>query len=332
MINSASLGPWIRRFLLEHLVAERNLSLNTQKSYRDMLKLLLPFVVSKIHKSIDRLTVDDLSPQRIRLFLMYMEQQRGCTIATRNQRLAGIHALARFIAEHSPEHIDWCTQIRLIPFKKSSQPAITYLDKAEMMALLAAPDRDTAQGQREYALLLFLYNSGARVSEAAQLKIEDVDWYSQSVRIVGKGGKQRRCPLWSSTLGKLRDLAGDREASESMFLNRCHQPMTRSGIHALVKRCAAKACAQAPSLRSKKVSPHVVRHSTASHLLHAGVDINTIRGWLGHVSLNTTNIYAETDLETKARALASCTVADDERTERKQWRDQPGIMGFLRTL
>ena len=124
MINSASLGPWIRRFLLEHLVAERNLSLNTQKSYRDMLKLLLPFVVSKIHKSIDRLTVDDLSPQRIRLFLMHMEQQRGCTVSTRNQRLAGIHALARFIAEHSPEHIDWCTQIRLIPFKKSSQPAI----------------------------------------------------------------------------------------------------------------------------------------------------------------------------------------------------------------
>ena len=331
MSNLVYLGPWIRRFLLEHLVAERNLSLNTQKSYRDMLKLLLPFMASKTHKSIDRLTVDDLSPQRIRLFLTHMEQQRGCMVATRNQRLAGIHALARFIAEHSPEHIDWCTQIRLIPFKKSSQPAITYLDKAEMTALLAAPDRDTAQGQREYALLLFLYNSGARVSEAAQLRIEDVDWYSQSVRIVGKGGKQRRCPLWGSTLKQLRDLAGERESSKSMFLNRCHQPITRSGIHALVKRCAARACAQAPSLRSKKVSPHVVRHSTASHLLHAGVDINTIRGWLGHVSLNTTNIYAETDLETKARALASCTVAD-ERSERRQWRGQPGIMEFLRTL
>ncbi len=116
-----------------------------------------------------------------------------------------------------------------------------------------------------------------------------------------------------------------------MFLNRCHQPVTRSGIHALVKRCAAKACTQAPSLRSKKVSPHVVRHTTALHLLHAGVDINTIRGWLEHVSLNTTNIYAETDLETKARALASCTVAD-EMTERKQWRDQSELIEFLRTL
>ncbi len=203
MSNLVYLGPWIRRFLLEHLVAERNLSLNTQKSYRDMLKLLLPFVANESHKSIDRLTVDDLSPQRIRLFLTHMEQQRGCTVATRNQRLAGMHALARFIAEHSPEYIDWCTQIRLIPFKKISQAAITYLNKAEMTALLAAPDRDTAQGQREYALLLFLYNSGARVSEVAQLRIGDFDCYSQSVKIIGKGGKQRRCPLWSSTLKQL---------------------------------------------------------------------------------------------------------------------------------
>ncbi|MDA9983445.1 tyrosine-type recombinase/integrase, partial [Gammaproteobacteria bacterium] len=192
-------------------------------------------------------------------------------------------------------------------------------------------DGQTVQGRREYALLLFLYNSGARVSEAAQLKIADVDWYAQCVRIIGKGGKQRRCPLWTSTLGHLRDLAGTRGMSESMFLNRCHQPMTRSGIHALVKRCAIRACAQAPSLKSKKVSPHVIRHSTASHLLHAGVDINTIRGWLGHVSINTTNIYAETDLETKARALAACAVAD-KTSPIKHWRSQPGLMEFLHTL
>ncbi|MEA2094074.1 MAG: tyrosine-type recombinase/integrase [Pseudomonadota bacterium] len=331
MTNSASLGPWVRRFLLEHLVAERNLAVNTQKSYRDMLTLLLPFAVRAIRKPIDRLTVDDLSPQIVRLFLTHMEQQRNCTISTRNQRLGSIRALARFIAEHNPEYIDWCAQIRLIPFKKSSQPAITYLVKPEMDALLAAPDDQTVQGHREYVLLLFLYNSGARVSEAAQLRIGDVDWHAQCVRIVGKGGKQRRCPLWSSTLQQLRDLTGTRGASESMFLNRCHQPMTRSGIHALVKRCATKACARVPSLRSKKVSPHVIRHSTASHLLHAGVDINTIRGWLGHVSINTTNIYAETDLETKARALATCAVADKTAVI-KHWRNQPRLMEFLRTL
>jgi site-specific recombinase XerD len=260
-----------------------------------------------------------------------VEQQRNCTISTRNQRLAGIHALARFIAEYGPEYIDWCAQIRLIPFKKTAQPAIAYLDKTEMDALLAAPDDHSEQGRREQALLLFLYNSGARASEAAQLKIGDIDWHAECVRIVGKGGKERRCPLWTSTLDQLRALVGEREATQPVFLNRCHQPMTRSGIHTLVKRCAARACTRAPSLLKKVVSPHVVRHSTACHLLQAGVDINTIRGWLGHVSLTTTNIYAEIDLETKANALAACAVSAKV-TARKRWRDQPQLMQFLRTL
>jgi site-specific recombinase XerD len=330
MTNSTLLGPWVRRFLLEYVVGERNLAINTQKSYRDTLCLLLPYVSGEIRRPIDRLSVTDLSASQVRSFLAYLEETRHCTISTRNQRLGAIHALARFIGLHSPEHIDWCHQIRLIPSKKTSQPAITYLDKAEMDALLAAPDVQTSQGRREYTLLLFLYNSGARVSEAVHLKIEDVDWHAQCVRIVGKGGKQRRCPLWPLTLNELRDLAGTRAVSEPMFLNRCHQPMTRSGIHALVSRCASRAYPQAPSLKSKKVSPHVVRHTTASHLLHAGVDLNTIRGWLGHVSINTTNIYAETDLETKARALATCAITDKTPTK-KRWR-QPSLLEFLRTL
>ena len=331
MADATLLGPWVRRFLLEHVVAERNLALNTQKSYRDMLTLLLPYAADKAEKAIDRLTVNDLSPQIVRLFLTHMEKQRNCATSTRNQRLGGIHALARFIGEHCPEYIDWCGQIRLIPFKRTSQPAITYLDKPETDALLAAPDVQTLQGQREYSLLLFLYNSGARVSEAAQLKIGDVDWHAQCVRVVGKGGKQRRCPLWTVTIDQLRVLGGERGEAESLFLNRCKQPMTRSGIHALVKRCAARACTRAPSLQGKKVSPHVIRHSTASHLLQAGVDINTIRGWLGHVSLTTTNIYAEINLETKARALATCAVSDETKT-RKHWRDKPDLMQFLRSL
>lgn len=331
MTDATLLGPWVRRFLLEHVVAERNLALNTQKSYRDMLTLLLPYAAGKVEKSIDRLTVNDLSAQIVRLFLTHMEQQRQCSISTRNQRLGGIHALARFIGDHSPEHIEWCGQIRLIPFKKASQPSITYLDKAEMNALLAAHDEHSAQGRREHALLLFLYNSGARVSEAAQLKIGDIDWHTQCVRIVGKGNKQRRCPLWASTLDQLRVLAGKRDASAPVFLNRCDQPMTRSGIHTLVKRCAARAGEQMPSLKDKHVGPHVIRHSTASHLLQAGVDINTIRVWLGHVSLITTNVYAEIDLATKARALATCAVSGDTK-QSKRWRDRPDLMQFLRTL
>jgi site-specific recombinase XerD len=328
MINSILLGPWVRRFLLEYLVKERNLAINTRNSYRDMLVLLLPYASSHLKKPVDRLTVDDLSPELIREYLNHLEQNRRCSATTRNQRLGGLHALARFIGENSPEHIEWCAQVRLIPFKKTAQLCITYLDKPEMDALLAAPDRCIPQGQRDYALLLFLYNSGARASEAAQLRIADIDWYAQCVRIIGKGNKQRTCPLWPTTMEQLHQITAQRGPEQRVFLNRNGQPITRFGIHTLVERNALRAAAQAPSLGTKRVSPHVIRHTTATHLLRAGVDIDTIRAWLGHVSLNTTNIYAETDLETKARALATCA-PDVGGKKTKPWRNQPDLMEFL---
>jgi site-specific recombinase XerD len=313
------------------LVAERNLSLNTQKSYRDMLMQLLPFVTAQAGKSIDRLSVADLSAKRVRQFLHHIEAVRHCEASTRNQRLSAIHALARFLAERAPEHIEWCGQLRLIPFKRTLEPAITCLDRKEMQALLEAPVRSTAQGQRDYAMLLFLYNSGARVSEGAALTIAELDWHSRSVQILGKGNKWRTCPLWPATLDALRSLTVGRQPAERVFLNRNREPITRSGIHALVKRYAKRASANAPSLANKTIGPHVIRHSTASHLLRAGVDINTIRGWLGHVSLDTTNIYAEIDLETKAKALAACAIAP-EHPHSRPWRKQPALMEFLHGL
>ncbi len=297
MSDATSLGVWVRRFLLEHLIGERNLARNTQRSYRDALVLLLPFVAAKLNKSLERLTPIDLSADLVRLFLTHLQESRQCSIATRNQRLAALHALARFVGERSPEHIVWCGQIRIIPFKKTTTSVIPYLDKPEMDALLAAPDRHTSQGQRDYALLLFLYNSGARADEAAQLLIRDLRSPALFVRV---------------------------------FLNRCGHPITRFGVYAMVERYAEKARAKMPSLTNKQVSPHTVRHSTASHLLRAGVDINTIRAWLGHVSLDTTNIYAETDLEMKAKALAMCEVAGQPKT--KRWRQDPQLMTFLRSL
>ena len=333
MTDHAMLGPWIRRFLLEYLVQERNLSLNTQRSYRDMLALLLPYVGDHLKKSVDRLRVDDLSADLVRQFLADLEAKRHCIAATRNQRLGGLHALARFIGQNSPEHVDWCAQIRLISFKKTAHPGITYLDKPEMDALLASPDRRTALGRRDYALLLFLYNSGARASEAAELRIADVDWYAKSVRIIGKGNKRRTCPLWPNTVDQLRLLAAQREPEQRLFLNRNGQPITRYGIHTLVERYTSRACQQSPSLGTKRVSPHVIRHTAATHLLRSGADINTVRAWLGHVSLTTTNIYAETDLETKSRALAMCApAADGEGGVTKPWRQQPDLMAFLRGL
>jgi len=330
MTDLTLLGPWVRRFLLEYLVVERNLSINTRSSYRDMLVLLLPYVVSYVKKTIDRLAVTDLSPNVVRQFLTHLEQERGCSTATRNQRLGGLHALARFIGENSPEHIEWCAQIRLIPFKRDNRTSITYLEKSEMDALLAAPDRRMPQGQRDYALLLFLYNSGARASEAAKLRIADIDWYTQSVQFIGKGNKQRICPLWPITVEQLNRITALREPEQRVFHNRNGKPITRFGIHTMVERHALKAAALEPSLGTKCVSPHVIRHTTATHLLRAGVDINTIRVWLGHVSLNTTNIYAETDLETKARALATCDPGTGSKV--KPWRDKHDLMEFLRGL
>ncbi len=331
MTDRTLLGSWIRRFLLEYLVKDRNLAINTRISYRDMLVLLLPYAAAHLKKPVDHLAVNDLSPELVRKFLNHFEQNRRFGGATRNQRLGALHALARFIGENSPEHVEWCMQIRLIPFKKTTRPSIPYLEKPEMHALLAAPDRHTPQGQRDYALLLFLYNSGARASVAAELRIADIDWYTQSVRIIGKGNKPRTCPLWSIMMEQLRWITVQRRLEQCVFLNRNGQPLTRFGIHTLVKRHALRAATQAPSLGTKRVSPHVIRHTTAIHLLRAGVDINTIRAWLGHVSLNTTNIYMETDLETKARALATCA-PNSGGTEMRPWKHQPDVMEFLRKL
>ncbi len=336
MRDHSLLGPWVRRFLMEHLVGERNLALNTQRSYRDTLQLLLPYVARCARKPVDRLNVIDVSADRVRQFLRDLEEKRRCGVATRNQRLAAIHALARFVGLHAAELVEWCGQVRAVPFKKAPRALVTYLEKPEMDALLAAPDTATTQGRRDHALLLFLYNSGARADEAAQVQVSDLtlplvpDRDLASVLIRGKGNKTRQCPLWGRTAHELTALVQGRGPSEHAFLNRCGRPITRFGIHTLVERHATRAAKEVPSLANKRVSPHVIRHTTATHLLRSGVDINTIRAWLGHVSLATTNVYAEVDLEMKAKALANCEVEEDK--PQKPWREDSGLMDFLRSL
>ena len=335
MTDPGILGPWLRRFLEEHLVTERNLARNTQLSYRDTLVLLLPFIATLARRSVERLRVRDLGASRIRAFLLHLEQDRGCSPQTRNQRLAAIRAFARFVASHCPELVEWSAQIRAIPLKKAVPRPVAYLEKPEMDALLAAPDRSTPQGRREHALLLFLYNTGARVSEAVRLTVGDLQLAACGplhalVTLRGKRGKLRQCPLWKRTAEQLAQLVAGRAADEAVFRNQRGRPLTRSGMLKLVKRCARKAAQRTPSLAAKSVSPHVVRHTTATHLLRAGVDINTIRAWLGHVRLDTTNIYAEIDLETKARAIASCEASTP--AGNKPWRKDEGTMAFLRSL
>jgi site-specific recombinase XerD len=326
------MGPWVRRFLLEHLVAERNLSPNTQTSYRDTLTLLLPFASARGGHPIDRMTVEDLSPAIVRQFLDHLERDRHCGGATRNQRLSTIHSLARFIGMRSPIHLSWCTEVRSIPFKKTAKTMIGYLEKAEMDALLTQPDHRTALGARDHALLLFLYNSGARADEAARLTIGSLRLGdSPSARILGKGNKLRMCPLWPMTSSRLTRLVTGRDANDVVFLGRTNQPMTRFGIHRVVTHYAELASAVVPSLIAKRVSPHTIRHTTAVHLLRAGVDINTIRAWLGHVSLDTTHVYAEVDMEMKAKALASVDISGLPQAQRRP-RALPSLMTFLKGL
>ena len=335
MPDHAAVGFWVRRFLSEHLMHERGVSRNTQQSYRDTFCLFLPFVATQLKTAVDKLVIDDLSPSIVSGFLAHLEQDRSCSVATRNQRLATLHAFARFTGECSPEHVEWCAQIRKIPFKRAWRNPVPYMEKDEIDELLRAPDHATGHGQRDYALLLFLYNSGARATEAAKVLIDDLTWDATStgsVKIRGKGRKIRFCPLWKKTMAELRPLIRGRDASDPLFLNRYGDSITRFGVHALVARHAETAARKVPSLKTKRISPHTIRHTTATHLLRAGVDLNIIRAWLGHVSLDTTNIYAETDLAIKAKALAACDPGGGRRKIKKPWRDDPSLMDFLRKL
>jgi len=332
MNDKTLMGPWVRRFLLEHLVSERNLSRNTQASYRDTLTLLLPFASEHSGRAIDRMTVDDLTPAIVRKFLDHVEYVRGCSGVTRNHRLGTIHSLAKFIGMRSPLHIAWVTEIRAIPFKKTAKNLIGYLERAEMGALLKAPDRRTALGDRDHAVLLFLYNSGARADEAAGLLIGNLHLKgSPAVRIMGKGNKWRLCPLWPATVTALSRLVTGRNETEPVFLGRRNERMTRFGIHRLVANYARLASKSTPSLSLKRVSPHTIRHTTAVHLLRSGVDINTIRAWLGHVSLDTTHVYAEVDMEMKATALASVDIKGLPQTPPRRT-NLPSLMAFLKGL
>ena len=329
-MNKELAGPWIRRFLVEYVIAERNYSSNTQHSYRDMFRLFLPFAAKRCRCTLDQLPLDRIKPKLLREFTGYLEQTRHCGPCTINQRLKALRAWATFVGTNNPEHLEWSRQVKTVRFKKQPTGPINYLGKEEMKVLLAMPDQKKAQGFRDYTLLLFLYNTGARASEASHLMVEDLDLVSSVATLRGKGRKIRQCPLWKTTVAALRQLTRNRKSSQSVFLNRHGKPLTRYGIHTLVKRHARHAAVESPSLRSKCVSPHTIRHATAMTLLRSGVDINTIRVWLGHVSLQTTNIYAESDLEMKAKALACCEAP--LLLPNKERANQRGLMGFLKTI
>lgn len=317
---------------------ERGLSPLTILSYRDSLKLLLRFASERRRRPVVRLDVTDVSVEVVREFLKHLEERRGNEIATRNNRLAAIRSFFSFVAAEEPAFAHQCQRICTVPIKRAPIRAVLYLEQDEMTALMKAPSHSTAAGRRDHALLLFLYNTGARVQELTRVRAVDLQMARPpQVLLHGKGKKDRICPLWADTVRALRAVLDEtnprHDGDHSPFLNAQGKPLTRFGVDYILKKYAAVAAKRVPALRRKRISPHVIRHTTAVHLLNSGVDVNVVRSWLGHVDLRTTNIYAEINLATKRKAIESCTPDGLKRRYRSPaWKRNPDLVAWLEAL
>jgi site-specific recombinase XerD len=299
--------------------------------------LLLRFLGMRHGRAAVALDFDDLAPADLLAFLDYLETDRRNSISTRNARLAAVHSFARFTATRHPEHLELCQRLLAVPVKRAGGRTIEYLEGNEMRAILEAVDRRTADGRRDYALLLTLFNTGARVQEALDLRPVDLQIERPfQVRLRGKGRKERLCPLWPRTAEELRRLLGETgleaRPTEPLFRNRRGEPLTRFGVRYLIKKYARRGQTAAPTLRQRSVHPHVLRHTAAAHLLQAGVDLVSISHWLGHSSVETTNRYATVDLETKRAAVARAGPLVEEAGNMSAWRLDESILRWLESL
>ena len=329
-----SVATTMNPFFNQYLAVEKGLATNTILAYRDTLKLLFSFTAETVKKSVDDLQLEDLDEKRILSFLDHGETDRGWTARTRNARLAGIRTYFRFIAREEPSLMLQCQRIRAIPNKRTEHKTIEHLEENETKAFLDSPKPDERNGLRDQALLLLLYNTGARASEIVALDIADLrlDGNGQ-VKLLGKGRKQRSCPLWPETVEAIQAYLEVRQLTDpqddALFLNNNGKRLTRFGIRYIVKKHAARAEEKEPSVKDKNVSPHTIRHTTAMHLLRSGNDINTVRYWLGHASINTTHIYIEIDMQMKREMLDKAHPPQLKKTS--PWH-QPKLLQWLKTL
>jgi site-specific recombinase XerD len=330
-----TLARALRGFFSDYLPRVRGMSPHTVCSYRDAFVLLLRFLAERRGRAVVELDVQVLTPDHILAFLDHLEAARRNSATTRNARLAAIHAFARYAATSYPEHIELCQRILSVPFKRARQRVVEYLEADELRALLEAPDPTTMDGRRDRALLLVLFNTGARVQEILDVRPCDLQLVRPfQIRLRGKGRKERLCPLWPRTaerLGALLQEQGlDPSATERLFRNHRGEPLTRFGVRYLLRKHARLAKPVAPTLATRRIHPHALRHTAAVHLLQAGVDLVTISHWLGHASIETTNRYASVDLETKRAALAKAQPVGDPTVA--AWRTDTNVLTWLEAL
>ena len=335
MSRPEPLGPILHSFFVDHLITVRGLRPASVRSYRDTIRLLLTFIAADKRCRLTRLTLADLTFERIIAFLRYLEHERGNHVRTRNQRLAAIHTLFEYIASRSPEMLAVCQQVAAIPTKRVAPPETRFLERDEIQQLLHDLPSHGRLALRDRALILFLYNTGARVQEAADLRVEHLDLTAHPrVRLHGKGDKWRTCPLWQQTARTLHELLGSLDQPPTpgtAVFTANGRPLTRYGIYKIVRRHAASL--DNPRT-GRSVSPHTFRHTAAVHLLEAGVEVNVIRGWLGHVDLSTTNRYAEINTTAKQQALLATEPPDTSAGSRTTpiWRSDATLLNWLASL
>lgn len=303
-----ALAPYLSAFLREHLPRERGASQHTIASYAHCYRLLLTFAAERQKTRPSRLGIEDLDATLICAFLDHLEADRANSAKSRNARLAAIHSLFRFLEYRVPACLEQARRIHAIPMKRSAQPLVSYLTRVEMQALLATPNPRTAAGLRDLAMLHLAFAAGLRVSELVGLRLEQFDDAAMpSLHVIGKGRRERILPLWQETARTLRRWIAVRpvQGDPQLFLNAAGRMMTRSGFEYILRKHAAVAAAVETSIAGKRVTPHVLRHSCAMHTLQATGDVRKVSLWLGHASVQTTEMYLRADPTEKLEALTA---------------------------
>lgn len=327
-----SLAPLLEAFFSERLQRQRHASPDTIAAYRDAFCLLLKFTEKRVRKTPSDLLLTDLDAPCIGAFLDHLEKDRGNCARTRNARLAAIHSLFRFAVIREPAHGELIQRVLAIPQKKFDRKVVTFLTRQEVEALVAAPDRTASLGRRDHLMLLLAVQTGLRVSELTGLRVEDCALDTGAhVRCRGKGRKERPTPIYRETAKLLRAWIAENRLKSSDFLFRTQRGMrlSRDAVEWLVTKHVTNAARSCPSLARKNVTPHVLRHTRAVHLLESGTDCATIALWLGHESIETTQIYLEASMEMKERALNRTAPI---RCAPHRFRPKDTVLAFLESL